>query len=203
MISLFHAGREVSGAPADAFRHLHTEFQRLADEEGFSKNEKKSLIPNKYGNRVALLSVGHLQYFFRTNEIVVSQSDIAGLCDYLDEVLPEQFDDPIIKPALPGSIEVLSEKKRALVIAQCDDLSTERNTIQNAISSFFGKHVSVPEGWPTKQLPTGYEIASTSHEWSDDVIDLAKIALERTPLFRDMYITYEPADITMVPIKES
>lgn len=195
--------RKISGIPTDAFTHLHKEFNSLAKEEDFSRPEIQSLVPNPYGSRVTLLSAGNLLRFFRVNELIVSQSQMDDLCDYLEDSLPDQFDDPIIQPILPESIKALSERKRALLIGNCVELSNERSLIRDTVSSFFKVNpVASPESWPSNPPQDGYEFAFTSHRYSNDVVELASRALYNVPLFCDAQVTYEPIDIVIASIEE-
>lgn len=193
--------REISGIPTDAFTHLYKEFNNLAGVEGFSKHERQSLVPNPYGSRITLLSAGNLLRFFRVKELIVNQSQMDDLCDYLEDSLPDQFDNPVIQPILPGSIKMLGERKRALLVGNCVELSNERALIRDTVNSFF-KVDSNPESWPSNPPQVGYEFAFTSHRHSDDVIELASRALHDIPLFCEMQVTYEPVDISMTPIRE-
>lgn len=202
MIHLPSMNREVSGIPTDAFTHLYTEFHNLAKVEDFSNHEVRSLVPNNYGSRIALLSVGNLIRFFRTNKLIVDQSQMDDLSDYLEDSLPDRFDDPILQPMLPGSIKMLSGRKRALLVGNCVELSDERALIRETVSSFF-KIGSNPDSWPSNPPQDGYEFAFTSHRHSDDVIELASRALTNIPLFCEMQATYEPIDMRMTPIEET
>ena len=93
------------------------------------------------------------------------------------------------------------EKKRRLLIASCDELDVERGVVQDAVSSFFGTAALSPNSWSLSPLPAAHEIASATDP-ATKIIALAKRALENTPLFDGMQVTYEPASITMVPLKE-
>jgi hypothetical protein len=198
MIELPFALRPVLGMPDSEVTRFMATFGRAAERRDFSKGERRSLMLNKYAGRVTLLGTGHLQHFLRAHGIKPEQADGEELADHLEDTLPPRFDECITKPVLPSEVFVAGDRKRALLIGVCPELVEERQLIRGAIASFYGVQPT-PDSWPRNDLPGGYEIAYTSHVWSDDVIDLAQTTLRGQVAGRPREVTYHPLAIDMVP----
>lgn len=201
MIELPFALRPVSGiSDIDLERYINA-FRSAAVEKDLTKSQKKSLRLSAYAGRVTMLSAGHLQHFLRQHGIGSEQADGENLADHLEDTLPQQFDDEIIKPALPSKIYAASTSKRILIVGSCPELAEDRQIIREVVASFYGVK-NKPENWPPNRIPNGYELVSTSHKSSDDVIELAQTTLGRQAIFDSTIIAYHPLSIDMVSVND-
>ncbi len=192
--------RDVQGVPEDAFSQLRTRFLELAPQEAFCASDQQSLRPGKRtASAVIVLSAGHLTHFLRKNNLLLGQKDANDLSVYLDEELPARFDEPLVKPALPGSITAARETKRSVVIGNCPELIDERDIAQSLVERFF-EVKKAPENWPPHTMPWGYELALTNNTRLDDIANLALRSLDNIKTFQDLHITYKAASIDIVPV---
>lgn len=189
--------RNIDGIPPDAFTQFQMDLNTRANKEGFSPTEKKSLKYNRFSGRVGILRAGSLEHFLRNNDLAVTQDDADDLTQTLNKKMPHTCRETFLVPALPSTTERINIGKRALVLGFLPLLSDEVDGIKNIIENYFEVSPSATN-WPSVTIAAGCDYASTGHQYSDDVIDLAKEVMDTQKSFRNIRLRYAPVHIEQV-----